>query len=246
MSAEWALIAAGALAGGFMNGLAGFGVALFALGFWLQVLPPVEAIAMTVVSAAVTGLQGLWLVRREILAQQRRLVRFLLPALLGVPFGVMLLQFVEPRGLRLLVAALMLAYGLFFLLRGKLPAFTRPTPVADMGIGVLSGVLGGLGGLSGAPAAMWCALRPWPRHETRAVLQPLSFTLLLVMTAVFAWRGVYTPELMQKTAFAIALSISAAQLGIFAFRRVSDTAFRWLIIALMLVSGASLMLREVF
>ena len=37
---------AGGFAGGFVNGLAGFGTALFALGWFLQVLPPREASAV--------------------------------------------------------------------------------------------------------------------------------------------------------------------------------------------------------
>ena len=36
----FALLLLGALAGGFVSGLAGFGTALMALGIWLYVLPP--------------------------------------------------------------------------------------------------------------------------------------------------------------------------------------------------------------
>ena len=38
----------GAAAGGFVNGLAGTGTALFALGFYTVVLPPVQAVAVVV------------------------------------------------------------------------------------------------------------------------------------------------------------------------------------------------------
>ena len=47
----------GALVGGFVNGLAGFGTALMALGFWLQIMPPLEAVALVVVVSCVTGIQ---------------------------------------------------------------------------------------------------------------------------------------------------------------------------------------------
>ena len=40
------LLLVGAAAGGFINGLAGFGTALFTLGFWLQILPAVEAVCL--------------------------------------------------------------------------------------------------------------------------------------------------------------------------------------------------------
>ncbi|MFC6758820.1 TSUP family transporter [Sulfitobacter porphyrae] len=60
------ILTLGAAAGGFMNGLAGFGTALFALGFWLQIMPPAQAVAIVVVMSVVAGLQGVWLVRRSI------------------------------------------------------------------------------------------------------------------------------------------------------------------------------------
>ena len=60
------LLLAGAAAGGFVNGLAGFGAALFALGFWLLVLPPVEAVALAASLSVLSRLQGVWVVRHGI------------------------------------------------------------------------------------------------------------------------------------------------------------------------------------
>ena len=42
----YALLLLGALAGGFVSGLAGFGTALMALGIWLYVLPPSLAVPL--------------------------------------------------------------------------------------------------------------------------------------------------------------------------------------------------------
>ncbi|MEX0286641.1 MAG: sulfite exporter TauE/SafE family protein, partial [Paracoccaceae bacterium] len=81
------LILAGAVCGGFVNGLAGFGTALFALGFFLQVLPPTQAVGLTLVLAITTGLPGLWVVRKNLMDQPRRTLRFLVPALFGIPLG---------------------------------------------------------------------------------------------------------------------------------------------------------------
>lgn len=68
MATEYFIIlAAGAAAGGFINGLAGFGTALLALGFWLQIMPPVTAVSMVVVMSVATGLQGVWVVRQRFL-----------------------------------------------------------------------------------------------------------------------------------------------------------------------------------
>ena len=44
-----ALLFVGALAGGFVSGLAGFGTALMALGIWLYVLPPSLAVPLVLI-----------------------------------------------------------------------------------------------------------------------------------------------------------------------------------------------------
>lgn len=243
MTSDLLLIAAGAVAGGFVNGLAGFGTALFSLGFFLTVLAPPQAVGLVLVMSVVTSLSGLWEVRRAILDNPRRLIRFLVPAVLGIPLGVSTLVFVNPELLKLLTAGFLVLYGAFFLLRRSLPRFERPTPVGDVVIGFGGGVLGGLAGLSGALPAMWCALRPWPRHETRAVLQPYNFAVLLISATMLAFRGVYTVQMVPALVTAVVVAGVAAQAGIAVFRRLSDTSFRWLLICMMFLSGIALLVR---
>ena len=199
---------------------------------------------MSVVVATITGAQGLWVVRREMIENTGRLLRFLLPGIVGIPLGVAALTWIEPKWLKLLIAGLMLLYGAFFIARGGLPKLERPTRLADLTLGFVGGVLGGLAGLSGALVVMWLAMRPWPRHVTRAVLQPYNFAILLLTALLLAWNGAYTTEVLKALAIALAVAIIAAQVGIAVFKRITDTQFRWLLIGLMFVSGAVLMLRE--
>ena len=239
-------LAAGACLGGFVNGLAGFGTALFVLGFWLQVLTPLQAVAVTVAVALATGVQGMWIVRHDIMNNPKRLARFLLPSLVGIPLGIWALQWIEAELLKLVVAGLLLVYGTFFLLRRKLPNFDRPTPIVDGSIGLVAGVLGGLAGLSGALPAMWCALRGWPKGETRAVLQPFNFVVLAITFVVLVSQGAYTRTTIMAFSVALAVAYPASLFGIWVFRRLTDIQFRWLLIGLMFVSGAGLMLQIVF
>ncbi|EAQ24491.1 sulfite exporter TauE/SafE family protein [Roseovarius sp. 217] len=239
-----AYIIAGAAAGGFINGLAGFGTALFALGFFLTVLPPLQAVAMLVVLSVITGLQGVWVVRHAIGQNKRRLARFLVPGLAGIPLGVLILSVIDAGTLKAVVAAMLLVYGGYFSFRARLPRFERPTPLWDMLVGFLGGVLGGAASLSGALPMMWCTLRPWPKHETRAVLQPFNVVVLAVTTALLAFKGAYTRETLIYIAIAIPSSLAAAQIGIAVFKRLPDAAFRRLLIVMTLVSGVVLLARE--
>jgi uncharacterized protein len=235
------IILTGALAGGFINGLAGTGTALFALGFFLVALDPVSAVAVVALMSVVTGLQGLWEVRGALTRNVPRLLRFIVPGLAGVPVGILLLTHIDAGTLKLIIAALLIVYGGFFSFRRNLPKFERRTPVLDAGVGLIGGVLGGMAGLSGALMVIWCSLRPWPKAETRAVLQPFNVSVLLTTTAMLWWGGAYTAATL--TAFLIALPASflAAQAGLFVFRRIADDTFRRLLIGLSLLLGLGIL-----
>lgn len=239
-----AFIVAGAAAGGFINGLAGFGTALFALGFFLTVLPPTQAVALVLVLSVVTGLQGVWVVRSALRDNPKRLMRFLLPALLGIPFGVLSLRYVDVSLLKLLIAGFLLIYGGFFVARSTLPQLDRPTPMIDMMVGWLGGFLGGLAALSGALPTMWCAMRAWPKAETRAVLQPYNVCVLGLSAVLLAFRGAFTEETLWFALIAIPTALVFAQMGITVFKRMPDAAFQRLLIGLCFVSGVILMARE--
>lgn len=237
-----AFILAGAFAGGIINGLAGTGTALFALGFLLVALEPVSAVAVVSLMSVVTGLQGLWEVRSALRRNVPRLLRFILPGLAGVPVGLLLLSYIDADTLKLVIANLLILYGGFFSLRANLPKFERRTPVLDSLIGLAGGILGGMAALSGALVTIWCSLRPWPKAETRAVLQPFNVSVLSTTTFLLWWRGAYTPTTL--TAFLIALpaSLVAAQIGLLVFRRVSDNVFRRLLIGLSLLLGLGILI----
>ena len=51
-------LALGAMAGGFINGLAGTGTALFALGFYLVVLEPITAVFIVAFMSVLAGQIG--------------------------------------------------------------------------------------------------------------------------------------------------------------------------------------------
>lgn len=239
-------IVLGAIAGGFVNGLAGTGTALFALGFLLVALDPISAVAVVSLMSVVTGLQGLWVVREALVQNVPRLMRFIIPGLLGVPVGISLLSYIDADTLKLIIGVLLLVYGGFFSFRANLPKFERRTPVLDSGIGLAGGVLGGMASLSGALPVIWCSMRPWPKAETRAVLQPFNISVLGTTTIMLWWRGAYDSTTL--TAFLVALpaSLIAAQIGIAVFKRISDNVFRRLLIGLSLLLGLGLLIRALF
>src|SRR6202043_3611936 len=102
------LLFAGALAGGFVSGLAGFGTGLMALGIWLYVLPPSVAVPLVLICSIVgqsSTLPSFW---RSI--DFRLVWPFLIGGLAGVPLGTMLIAHADPVIFRLSVGALLLVF----------------------------------------------------------------------------------------------------------------------------------------
>ena len=243
MSAELIVfLLIGAAAGGFINGLAGFGTALFALGWWLQVMPPLQAVALVLVMSVCSGIQGVFLVRHAI--QPRRLAQFLVPALFGIPIGLQILKRVDADTLKILVAVLLLTYGGYFTFRRDLPTLTRPTPIIDAAIGFLGGILGAIAGLSGALPTMWLSMRDWTKEQTRAVLQPYNVIVIAIAAILLAFTGAFTRDTLILIAIALPVTMIAAQIGLHTYKRLSDAQFRRLLIAMLLLSGVVLLSRE--
>jgi uncharacterized membrane protein YfcA len=234
-------IAIGAGFAGFVNGLAGFGTSLFALGWWLQVMPPTDAVALALVISLLSGFQGVLLVRHAI--EPLNLARFLLPALIGIPIGTGLLDHIEASWLQLLIAVFLLTYGAFFSLRKTLPTLSRPTPIIDGIVGFLGGILGALAGLSGALPTVWLSLRAQPKARTRALLQPFSMVVLCLAAGLLAVKGAYNANVLIAFLVATPISLAGAQIGIRLFKRLHDADFRRLLIILMFLSGAILLVR---
>ena len=235
----------GAFAGGFINGLAGTGTALFALGFYLVVLDPIQAVAIVALMSVLVGLQGLWIVRREIMAQPHRLLRFVVPGLLGVPVGLALLDAIDAGTLRVAVAAFLIVYGVYFGFRASLPAFSRRTPWIDSTVGFIGGVLGGSAAVSGALPQMWLSIRPWTKAETRAVLQPFNVAILSTTVCLLFFQGAFDRTALNALMMTVPTGLIAAQIGITVFRRLSDLGFRRLLIILTLLMGLGVMASEV-
>ena len=244
MTLEFALyVATGAFAGGFVSGLAGFGVSLFTLGWLLQVLSPVEAVVVAIVLSIVSAGPGLLVSYRYI--EPKRVARFLVPALAGIPIGLYLLAIVDARALKLTVAAFLLLYGGFYLVRRGLPKVERDYLWLDILIGIGSGVLGALAGLSGVLTTVWASMKPWPKLKTRALLQPFSVAVLSISAITLFVQGAFTETVLLALLISVPVSLIASQIGVTIFKRLSDPQFQTLLIGLIFVSGIGIILREI-
>ena len=229
------VVVLGALCGGFVTGLAGFGTGLTALGFWLHVVSPSVAAALVAACSVVGQAQSLYTVRREI--TWHRAWPFLAGGILGVPFGVAALRFIDPQTLKALLGVLLIGYAGLMLGFRRLPTIAWGGRAADGMVGFGGGALGGVAGLSGPLPTIWCGLRGWNADAQRAVYQPFNLVILAIVLCTYVTQGIMTEQVWGLVLMCLPATILGAYLGIRMYGRVNDQQFRALVLWLLLASG---------
>ncbi len=238
------IVAAGALLGGFVTGLAGFGTGLTALGLWLHVLEPALAGPLVVICSVIGQSQSLLTVRRAF--SWRRVWPFILGGLPGVPLGVYLLGYLSAESFRIIIGSFLVLYAGSMLWAKAAPRITWGGRPADVTVGFAGGILGGAAGLSGALPTVWCGLKGWSKDEQRAVFQPFNLTILCWALVALALDGVIGEEIGWLTLVCLPAVLLGAWFGARTYSRIDDRQFRNLVLWFLLLSGSVLVASNLF
>lgn len=232
------IVLAGALAGGMVNGLTGFGTALTAVGLWLYALPPTDVSSLAIICAAVAQVQTLPMIWPSI--RWRLVLPLLLPGLLGVPLGTALLPHIEPSIFRMSIGIFLVLYTSYVLARKDAIKVAWGGKAADGIVGFGGGVLGGLTGLSGVLPVVWTDIRGWSKEQRRGVVQIFNFAILSLAAASHAVSGLLTRQVGWASAIALPATIAGAWIGAAMYRRMADRGYQRVVLLLLLVFGLTL------
>lgn len=231
-------ILVGALSGGLVNGLTGFGTAITAVGIWLYALPPSAAASLAVICSAVAQVQTLPMIWRTIWWE--RLLPLVIPGLFGVPLGTFLLPHIEPKFFKIGVGCFLVAYPGYVLARRGQISSPWGGKLADGTVGFGGGILGGLTGLSGVLPVVWTDIRGWTREQRRGVVQMFNFSILSLALASHAATGLLTRQVALDAAVALPATIAGAWIGAFIYRRLADRGYQRVVMVLLLLGGVTL------
>lgn len=239
MTVDQLLIVIGAFAGGFVNGLTGFGTGMTALVLWLHALPVTVAATLVLVCSVAAQIQSLPSIWHAL--DMKRLAPFLIGGLAGIPLGTWLLVQVSVGTVKFWVGLVVTVYCAVMLLGSFRPTVSWGGRAADGVVGLLGGILGGLAGLSGALPTIWASLRNWSKDARRAVFQGFNLTILSVSLVAHATAGLVTAELGRAALLALPGTLVGAFIGQRIYRRLDDRGFDRLVLAILLVAGITLL-----
>lgn len=228
----------GALAGGFVSGLAGFGTALMALGIWLYVVPPSIAVPLVLICSVIAQTSTMPSMWRSF--DLTLVWPFLIGGLAGVPLGTLLIAHADPGVFRLSVGVLLLIFPVMLYLNRNMTAIRFGGRAADAAIGFAGGILGGLAGLSGALPILWATVRGWDKDERRGVFQIFNWTVLSAALGLQAGIGFIKMEVVWLALIVLPATLTGAWLGARVYRVLSDRNFRDVVLAMLFLSGVGL------
>lgn len=236
-AADLLVVTAAVFAASFVQVIAGFGFALLAMPVMTLAIPVHQAVVIATLLGAVTNL---WQSVHGRAHAERVLVRRLvLGAYLGMPLGIVALNVVADRHLRVaLGVSVLVAAGL--LVRG--PSLAHVGPALDYSSGFLSGVLTTSLGTNGPPLVLVLQARRLEPNRFRATILT-AFTLCSVgALAVFVADGKITGDGLRATAIAVPAWVLGQALGWPVRRHVRGEHFRRLVLALLFATGTSAVL----
>lgn len=241
MEAVW-IVAIGAAAAGFVQGLSGFAFGMVAMSFWAWVLDPRLAAALAVFGALTGQLLAVFSVRRGF--NWPLLWPFLLGGLAGIPLGVLVLPHLDMDWFKAVLGALLALWCPVMLMAQRLPRIGG-NRWGDGAVGLVGGVLGGIGGFAGSVPTLWCTLRGFNKDTQRAVIQNFNLSMLSVTMAIYLATGIVTRDMAPMFAVVAPAMLIPTLLGTHLYIGISEVTFRRMVLGLLTCSGLTLLASSV-
>jgi uncharacterized membrane protein YfcA len=238
---SYLLVSAGIFAGAVVSGLMGFAFSAVAGAILLHVLPPTEAVPLMMACSIVTQSVSLFALRRSL--QWRGSVGLIAGGVIGILPALYLLYHVDAKVVRVGFGAFLVAYAAWMLLRPRTSCLQATAGrLRDAAVGFGGGLVGGLTAMPGAVPTIWCDLRGLPKDQQRGLVQPYITAMQVVALALmfaFSRNTLSTQALLNVTLTLPALAAGAI-VGVVLFGRVSDAAFRFVLLGVLGLAGVLL------
>lgn len=220
----------------FIQRVSGFGFGIFVMMFFPFFLPSYgESVMLSGLLAGSTALM--------IAVRNWKYIRWKLMGL--VTFFNVLFSFVATeymRGmsndsLKQCLGVVLILIALYFLFgEGKLGKVFKSRP-AQVGIGSISGVMGGMFAMPGPPLVLYCVSTLEDKREYVSTLQAFSVVLNVFYTFFRIKAGFFSDDIGLWWVMGIGGAIIGSSLGAKCFELISNRTLKYIVYVMMIVSG---------
>lgn len=226
----------------FVQGLSGFGSALVMVPLLVNFMPPAMVVPISLLSGTVINLLLSLRERRHL--QGKLVVALLIPAVIGLPLGVLLLLFAEGDLIRVIIGLIIIASALLLLTGFRLRI--RREKIALIPAGFVSGLLNSSVSMSGPPLILLFQNQRMRKNHFRANLVTYFLALNLFTIPLFMIGGLFDETILVISAAAIPSIVIGIYLGSRISNKVDQDSFRKVVLILIILSGLSALISGFF
>lgn len=224
-----------ALGASMTQRVCGFGFGIFIMMVLPFIMPSFgEATALSGLLAIFTALvPALHLVKK---VPWKKLIPILLTFIVVSHFGVTLVKHIDSSLLKKILGAVMIIISIYFMfLNGK---FTlKPSLGVQVGMGTISGLMGGLFAMQGPPAVIYFIGCTKDKEEYMAITQWYFLIGNSMMTIYRAGHGFLTPFVLESWVVGMAGVLIGLLIGAKIYVRINADLLRKIIYGFMAFSG---------
>lgn len=228
------VVAVAIFSAAFVQVIAGFGFALLCMPIMTLAVPVAQAVVVsTLLGVLATGWQS-WHLRADAVLPLVR--RISVAAYLGMPLGLVILNVVDDRALKMALGfAVLIATGLL----ARRINLTHVGSHMDYGAGFLSGVLNTSLSTNGPPLVFLLQARHLEAHQFRATISAAFALSSIGGLTLFVADGKITRDGLIASAIALPAWGLGQLLGWPVRRHVHGERFRRLVLVLLLAAGVT-------
>ncbi|WP_116131294.1 sulfite exporter TauE/SafE family protein [Tropicimonas sp. IMCC34043] len=232
---------------GFVKGTAGFAMPMIMVSGLASFLSPELALAGLIVPTLVTN--GLQALRDGLPAARGSLHRYRLFLGIGAICLIasgQLVRSIDPRVLYAVIGGMIMLFGITQLAGVNMRIAPGHRRRAEIGLGVLSGTVGGVSGIWGPPLVAYLTAIDTPKAEQMRV-QGVAFGAgAVLLLATHLQTGVLNARTLPFSLLLLGPALAGMWLGLRAHDRLDQAGFRRLTLAVLVVAGLNLLRRALF
>ena len=215
--------------------VSGFGFGIIVMAVFPYLMPSYgEATALSGMLAIFTALVPA--IQHFRVVPWKKLLPILLTFLLVSFFAVELVRLVDSRSLKHVLGVVLIFISIYFFVFSD-RIHIRPTVPVQIGLGSLSGLMGGLFAMQGPPAVIYFISSTYDKEEYIALTQWYFLVGNTMMTLFRARAGLVTATVLESWAIALPAVVLGLYLGSKLFKRIRIRLLRKVVYAFLAVSG---------